>query len=126
MSKFLEKSSWIGSTIGMSASGTGYVSIKYKTTTRKATSLSSPSFTYTGGILVVNGFTGNGSFSFGPAGDPISKSAGGGDGIDTYYKWHINGWIDPEGAPTYLETLDKLDQWSSAHYVPHNNKALNY
>lgn len=31
----------------------------------------------------------------------------------------------PDGTPTYLETLDKLDQWSSAHYVPNGRNILN-
>lgn len=54
----------------------------------------------------------------------LSKSALSGHTTD--FKTTLTLWwnrrTDPDGTPTYLETLDKMDQWSSAQYIPSRNE----
>lgn len=56
-----------------------------------------------------------------------SKSALVGHTTDfkTTLRLYWNRRNDPNSTPTYLETLDKLDQWSSAQYIPNSGNELN-
>lgn len=54
--------------------------------------------------------------------NPVSRvdiSSFGTQYIEFDYLAHVG---NPNGAPTYLETLDKMDQWTSAQYIPKRNQ----